>query len=72
MLRKIGSVLLLIVLMYASVGIMLFHRDKFDLPYLELQPVKVDPHNQIVGDPAAYGIQLAEQDIAKGEVRYYL
>jgi len=72
MLRKNFSVLLLTALMFALVGIMLFHRDKFDLPYWELRPLTVDPHDQIVGDPEAYGRQLAQADIAKGEIHYYL
>ena len=75
MLKESRGILILTVVLYVLLGVSFAHRDELPFPDETLfpEPVKpIDPHDQVVGDPARYGMQLALSDIAKGEVRYYM
>lgn len=72
MIKHSAGILFLTIVLYTCVGLSLANWQVFNLPEAALFPEEVDPRDMIIGDPKTYGTQLANEDIAKGDVRYYL
>lgn len=72
MIKHSSGILILTILLYTCVGLSLANWQALNLPEAALFPEEVNPHDMIIGDPKTYGTQLANEDIAKGDVRYYL